>query len=373
MASSANNTVVTPSVIFDSNGGVWSLVPTSSGCKVCYNGVTDTITSNVIMLLYYNGRIYQQNSAGGWYYKTLSTDAWVQVTSDPRLAAPAPTPTPAPTPASTPVPTPAVITTPTPAPTSTSTIPAPAVAAGYTHPVLIDDFASNSIGTYWFTQNPYGVTPLNSSQVYINNGQLTIATDNSGYGMGLVSATSTSAPVSTPSNRLTSGSRLFQYGYYECSMKFSPTGWTGQGTWPAWWSTSAKGVNGIIPHTEIDFMEAQPPNAYGNRQPGSTTYLTSTIHEWVSTTSAPGNGNDTTISLPSGFNFNTFNIYGCLWTPTTMTFYLNNQVARMPNGLNPVSIGGGTKFPSAVTDPQFLILGTGHGWPIVVDFVHVWQ
>jgi hypothetical protein len=81
MTETANNTIVIPNFITDSVGGVWSISsPGSNGAQVCHNGVIDTSTANVTMLLYINSTVYHENTAGNFY----RAPNWALV-SDPRI------------------------------------------------------------------------------------------------------------------------------------------------------------------------------------------------------------------------------------------------------------------------------------------------
>lgn len=63
-------------------GGLWGLAATTASGNVIYhNGVIDPITSNVILLLYYNHVVYQENSANNWW--SWTSNAWL-ATTDPR-------------------------------------------------------------------------------------------------------------------------------------------------------------------------------------------------------------------------------------------------------------------------------------------------
>ena len=78
-------TLNTPAII-DSTLEAWTMVNVGSsrGVQVACNGVTDTVTGSVTMLLYYNHLLYQENSAGNFYYKSKSSDAWTGPVTDPR-------------------------------------------------------------------------------------------------------------------------------------------------------------------------------------------------------------------------------------------------------------------------------------------------
>jgi hypothetical protein len=75
-ASSNGTTIVAPATnaIIDNGGNSWSLV----NGKVYENGSPYGVSSNVIMLLWYNGLIFQQNSACGIW--SASNGTWKQTT-----------------------------------------------------------------------------------------------------------------------------------------------------------------------------------------------------------------------------------------------------------------------------------------------------
>jgi hypothetical protein len=120
-ASPQSTTIPSASQIFDTQGASWTV---ASGV-IFRNGVA-TPSSSVVLLLYYNSIVYQQNSFNAWWQWSDVTSSWVSVAADPRPGTPAPpppppppspSPTPAPTAAPTPAPTPAPPPAPTPAPT----------------------------------------------------------------------------------------------------------------------------------------------------------------------------------------------------------------------------------------------------------------
>lgn len=86
---SAQGTTVTTvgPAIYDSTLEAWTLVNSAtSGMQIACNGVTDTVTGHVQLLLYWNHLVYQENTAGGWWSKSKSTDTWTS-TTDPRVVA----------------------------------------------------------------------------------------------------------------------------------------------------------------------------------------------------------------------------------------------------------------------------------------------
>ncbi len=74
-AASANDTVVTgtSTSIIDANSNKWTI--TSNG-QVAINGVTDTVTANVIELAYVNGTIWHENASHLWWGETQPNDSW---------------------------------------------------------------------------------------------------------------------------------------------------------------------------------------------------------------------------------------------------------------------------------------------------------
>jgi hypothetical protein len=78
-------TVVPPSngTITDSAGNVWTV----SGGQIYENGVLSPTTKNVILLMYYNGAIYQQNNTCGVWFESGAN--WVQAAFPAGVAEPA--------------------------------------------------------------------------------------------------------------------------------------------------------------------------------------------------------------------------------------------------------------------------------------------
>ncbi len=241
-----------------------------------------------------------------------------------------------------------------------SASPSQAAAAGFNHLALDDEFNStgnispDGSGSFtWYTTNFFSASAtLPNSGYSSTNGCLTILTDVSGYSDAIATA--------DPSNTTV----VFQHGYFEARMRFNPEGSQG-GAWPAFWSYALEGIDeGAANFAELDFVEAYPTGAAG------ATILT-TVHEW--TTSSGGNTsvqqpNDVP-TLPAGFDYNAFHIYGCLWSTNQVTWYIDNQPVMT------VATGPGTNFPSLEKDhmvvPEFS--ARGKNWPMDVDWVHIWQ
>lgn len=82
---SASGTTIAPATqIVDASLNVWTV----AGGQIYLNGVVQAITNNVILLLYYGGVIYQENSSDNWYI--WSGTAWSASGGDPRVAQPPP-------------------------------------------------------------------------------------------------------------------------------------------------------------------------------------------------------------------------------------------------------------------------------------------
>jgi beta-glucanase (GH16 family) len=242
-----------------------------------------------------------------------------------------------------------------------ATAPATASAAGYSTLVFGDEFNSadnispDGSGSYkWYTTNFYSSSAtLPNSGLKVNNGYLTILTDASGYSDGIATATPTQ----------TSG--VWQYGYFEARIRFNSGGHT-TGAWPAFWSYSIEGALGSVQtgsyFSELDFMECYP-------QASSCAYIT-TVHQWqhnASSNTSLAQNSDNLPALPSGFDFTQWHVYGCLWTPTQVQWYLDGKLVTT------AAVGPGTSFTAIEQNHMMLILGTGKSWPMDVDYVHVWQ
>jgi len=76
---SVNGTTIPPATqILDSQNNTWTL---SASNAVLKNGISAGYTNNVVSILYYNGVIYQKNSAGSWW--SWTGGSWIS-SSDPR-------------------------------------------------------------------------------------------------------------------------------------------------------------------------------------------------------------------------------------------------------------------------------------------------
>jgi len=236
------------------------------------------------------------------------------------------------------------------------TAPPQAVGAGYTHLVFDDEFNSpdtvspDGTGNYnWYLNNFYSSSLSLPSYGYsIQNGQLAIYTDASGYSDGLQTA--------DPQNT----GQAWQHGYFEASMQFCPYCSLGS-AWPSFWGASIEQATGQVakgnPYAELDFME------YFTK--GSESAYITTVHQILNRSNVDNTNNVPTV--PAGTDFSAWHTYGCLWTPNKVQWYFDNHLVTT------VATGPGTPFTALEQSKMFLILGAGYWWPTYVDYVHVWQ
>lgn len=91
---SPDNTVVGPGTpLYGSDGSTWEI---NAAGVIVVNGADDTTTSDVVKLAYEGGKVWQQNTAGLWWYKVKPTDSWLPNggTSTNPIPVTPPTPTP---------------------------------------------------------------------------------------------------------------------------------------------------------------------------------------------------------------------------------------------------------------------------------------
>jgi glycosyl hydrolase family 16 len=102
----------------------------------------------------------------------------------------------------------------------------------------------------------------------------------------------------------------WKYGYFEVNMAFTAS----TGSWPAIWMVPLSSINdnGYQNGGEIDIIEWQ------SKIP---TTFNGTLHTWNNGTET---GSEGITPTPVGINYNHFNTYGLLWTPTQICWYLNN-------------------------------------------------
>jgi hypothetical protein len=244
--------------------------------------------------------------------------------------------------------------------------PSYAISAGYTNLVFDDEFSINQVapsststGAYnWYTYN--FATPANSlpqGDFTVSGGYLAITSDTSGYSYG----------ISTVG--LSNISRVWQHGYFETRVRFSPTGNTvaSPSAWPAFWSFDVNGIDGNwtsgTPYGELDIMECIPSGGVS-----STCSMYDTVHQWLNNAAgAQGPSTNNPPSGQSGTTWTNWNVVGALWTTNQVQWYLNGTL------LNTLATGPSTSFTGLETSNVAIILGTGPSWETDYDYVRVWH
>jgi beta-glucanase (GH16 family) len=145
-----------------------------------------------------------------------------------------------------------------------------------------------------------------------------VITDPSGTSVNLdwVSTQKTSFTNITTASTNGASYHAWTYGYFEVRMAFNRA----TGNWPAIWmfpvskigaSSTTNGVN----YGEIDMFEWQsntPVTFYGS------------VHVWKNNVSIVNSNDPNGFLAPKQTNFDNYNTYGLLWTPTAISWYFNN-------------------------------------------------
>lgn len=179
-------------------------------------------------------------------------------------------------------------------------------------------------------------------------------------------------------------------GYFECKMAFDGS-LSGGGSfpiqyWPAFWMIDIQlglAINDntnagfTFPLPELDFMENHDP-----------THFWWATNDWTSHTALATNTNANQISNMGSPDFASMNTYGTLWLKQSQNSGAG-LIQRYFNGQH--LAGADVTYSSSTTSPQAsggftgvysdydtsagynLEIGSGHNWPIYVDYVQVWQ
>jgi hypothetical protein len=272
------------------------------------------------------------------------------------------------------------------------TAPTQAAAAGFSTLVFDDEFTSTTTvasstsptsGFKWYWNSWYGTTPDYTVTTGAGSGATAGAT---GFltinGPMELQSVPTYAPASQRAG-------TWQHAYFEARIQFSYTV-TGKGSestgWPSFWAFAVQAQSATVGEklAELDFLEAFP---LGNA--GAKSYIINTLHNWQATAgdvtgidTYNTNGSSyqqslqgtTELAQPTDSAWHT---YGCLWTGNGKTgnvqFYYDNHLVVHPGGVTSIPVGTGTGLTAQEQDNMFLILQGESGWPINVDWVHVWQ
>jgi hypothetical protein len=216
------------------------------------------------------------------------------------------------------------------------------------------DISPDGGGTHDWYPNGWFSQFLPTSDYSVDGGILDIHGDNSGYGWGLATA----APAGSAASSNYKG-QVWQHAYFEASLAYSSTA-LGTGAWPAFWGWAVEGLTtSRTEWAEVDFYEAYRLNG--------GIYPIFTIHDWVADGGNFSNNGQNHAALPKGTSTDQFHTYGCLWVEGSVTWYFDN-VEMVTQAWQP-----GATFSVTDSDQLIVILGTGQGWPMDVQWVHVWQ
>jgi hypothetical protein len=282
------------------------------------------------------------------------------------------------------------------APADGPAAPAPAAAAGFTSLVFEDDFtnagtiaptqdAATGYKWYWSFDiqgaQPWSVA-TGATAASVSNGNDGGGGNASPHG-GILTVNGPGAPndalVTVPGWALNNdkavlpaeGDGCWSHAYFEAYIQFLTNGNASTAEsngWPAFWSWSAQALKNfgfggssltVANYSEIDFMETYG-TIFGN-EPGN---WTATMHQWPANASSDGHTQHTDEQ---------WHTYGSLWTSTgtgtgQVKFYFDGEQVD-----DTVETGPGQTQFSLEGMYQFIVLGSGKGWDMNVDWVRVWQ
>ncbi len=255
---------------------------------------------------------------------------------------------------------------------SLQTVPMPARQAQFERLIFDDDFDSESTIDVkssgnerfkWFVDLPFR-WPDPHAQVSVRDSVLTINARAGTYNNG-----NWSLSTKSPGSR---AGRTFKYGYFESRLRFGPQSNGKSGGWPAFWAISERRVleESDARYAELDFFEVA-----GKRFNG-------TVHDWVeppSGSKVKSRMNSATHLSEIEYNFSEWHTVSCLWEPGRVSWYIDesmiieqyysDQAEPFPNNERHPR---GT-YSSLDYDPLMVVLGTGEGWPLEVDWVRIWR
>jgi hypothetical protein len=272
--------------------------------------------------------------------------------------------------------------------------PAPAAAAGFTHLVFEDDFTTNDTiaptqnaasGYKWYwsfdvTSNPPWTVQTAATAASVSDAGPGTNASSAG---GILTVSGPGEPndalITVPGWSLNSSSATlpaigqgnWSHAYFEAYIHARIDGNSSTSPssgWPAFWSWSIQGLRNFgfggsslttASYSEIDFYETYG-TIFGN-QPGN---WTATMHQWPANVASDGDTQHTD---------NGWHTYGCLWTSTgqgtgQVKFYYDGAQVDAT-----IDSGTGQAQFSLESMSQFIVLGSGKGWDMNVDWVRVWQ
>jgi len=259
-------------------------------------------------------------------------------------------------------------------------VPRQAAGAGFHRLVFSDDFDSlrtidlagtGRPGKLWYRDLPWGLETMPASSFTQKRSVLTIDQGVENFNWGLSTASS-----------ITKRGTAFVHGYFEARIRFDPADALTTKGWPSFWLYDAAysiyyDQPAMVPDRfgEIDIFEAwhAENDTYLNEFIGS-------IKEWHKDVGAyaPSNGwYDTTA------DWKQWHKVGMLWEKNHAAWYLDDQaiidVTWNTTGQSTPPSSGPGEVPDGVLsildNPRkgmVLILGTGTGFDMDVDWVRVW-
>jgi hypothetical protein len=381
---SANGAMLPPGTqLVDSAGNQWTV----AGGVIALNGKAQSVTQQVILLLYYNGVIYQENSNCNWW--SWSSGAWVATEQPAAGGIPACRASPT-----------AVVSgssSSSGSTTSSGTAPAPAAAVGYDTQTF---GPAVTLSSNWFPFNFYGGSTPAAAYSQNSDGSVYLS------GAGNVNAGADIATAfQTSSGNKWSGTAFGGGAYFEATLSFTnqsngpytnggPAFWgldvehTSQGPYPVSWPGMPNDSSGnpYDDFFEVDFMEYDCgtycyQNGIGNWYGYPPTKSTSNPFQAVG-------GSAGSVLIDVGTDFSQYHKYGCLWVPATpntqgylkfyfdgtqvgQTFYWNYN--NPANPYPPPPLNNATAMSGMDQRHLFMMLGTGTSQPMTVQSVSVWQ
>ena len=289
-------------------------------------------------------------------------------------------------------------------------------------------------GYLWYPNNWSGATAseisINSGTMYAVSGTLTSSAPSNPTaaqtatgvltitGDGCLGSVPTSPTYTSSMGHYPAIQGSYQHAYFEARIQVNPNN-TGSSGWPSFWSwgTSQFYNSSIYPTpgvttAENDFIETYP-QVITQSGKSYNFFGINTAHTWDVNSNDISNTSDcnymaslvgTSENQQAVITDGNWHTYGCLWVSTGSTtgylqYYLdnylinhtdlgsNNAVTRFITGVGTGNSNGSYTTVNGVscyTAPEggltaqelehmYMILGCGTGWPINVDWVHVWQ
>lgn len=222
-------------------------------------------------------------------------------------------------------------------------------------------------GHLWFTDRPFGWGRTTARELKVADGVLTISPTSAGTNYNLATVSSVSGAGSG-----------WRHGYFEARMAFDPAVSGGAG-WPALWMLPVRQiVHGDLSHSvEVDIFEAYPAQTRGR----FSGLFTGTVHDFQLSPSQVHHADFGNNVAHVATDWAGFHTYGLLWRPGQLEWFFDNtKVLSMAFGASIAPSPNAARLPTGTfdaldsyTDGMALILGTGPGRQLRVDWVRIWQ